>query len=190
MPLLPTFKKTYLLLMLVLASCSNAVESSTSPTVEEVIDRHQMTELMEGVYISIDYRSVDSLTVDELPKRYEADHVFFSTIYYLITPMAKDSFHTLKSDEVWHWYEGDPVKLTIINEKGKLEEIILGNGKYQHTVRAGSWYFSNQLGDTYSLVGLVVVPGFEDSDFTPGNRKELTELFPQHQALIFSNTSE
>lgn len=182
------FFRTFFFLTLV--GCGSPTETSSADKIVELIERFEMTELQKGIYFKIDYRSSDSLVREDLPERYEVDHVFASSIYYLLTPNGRDYFHRLKSDEIWNYYEGDPIELTVITPDRKLEKVVLGNGIYQYTVRANSWYTVSSRGTNYSLMGLIVVPGFEDSDFTPGNRGELVKLFPEYEQLIVANTKE
>jgi predicted cupin superfamily sugar epimerase len=44
--------------------------------------------------------------------------------YWMVSQVSK--FHRLRSDEQWHFYDGASIKIFIIDEKGKLKEIILG----------------------------------------------------------------
>ena len=49
-----------------------------------------------------------------------------SSIYYLLSGLQFSAFHTLKSDEIWHFYLGSSLTLHIIEVGGKSTEVILG----------------------------------------------------------------
>lgn len=120
-----------------------------------------------------------------------------SLIYYLLDGMGNFSaFHRLKSDEIWHFYRGSPVTIYVIDNKGDLTKIRLGNdishGHQCHVIiRAGLWFGAKVDDSTsYALIGCTVSPGFDYKDFELGTRIELIRMFPQHKAIILSLTNE
>lgn len=92
-----------------------------------------------------------------------------TTIYFLLAAGMESRWHRVKSDEVWHHYEGDAVELLTF-EPGATDAVrtVLGpltRGAFPvHVVPAGWWQSARPLGD-YSLVGCTVGPGFEFEDF-------------------------
>jgi predicted cupin superfamily sugar epimerase len=94
----------------------------------------------------------------------------------------------LKSDEVRHFYDGDPLTVHVITPGGERYEIRLGpdaeqGESFQAVVPAGCW-FGAETPAGFSLVGCTLAPGFDYSDFEMGDRAGLTILFPEHEALI------
>ncbi len=92
-----------------------------------------------------------------------------TSIYFLLTAGEKSRWHQLRSDEVWHFCEGDPLELCWLDEEQRCSErIVLGpiEEGYQGvaTVPAGSWQAACSKGD-FTLVGCTVAPGFEFADF-------------------------
>ena len=71
------------------------------------------------------------------------------------------------ADEVWHFYEGDPLALwTIDPGDGAMVRTVLGpDHRRAHVVPAGHWQAARPLG-AYSLVGCDVAPAFEFANFT------------------------
>ena len=101
------------------------------------------------------------------------------------------ALHRLLSDEVYHFYLGDPLEMTLLYPDGSSQRIILGqdmlnNQHLQFAVPAGVWQGSQVLaGGSFSLVGTTMAPGFTPSDFQIGERKKLLALYPQqHQAIM------
>jgi predicted cupin superfamily sugar epimerase len=110
-----------------------------------------------------------------------------TTIYYLLPAGQKSRLHRVASDEVWHFYEGDPIEIfTLDVEITKQKRDILGPvGAESGPVRvvsAGYWQGARLLGE-YALVGCTVAPGFEFSDFRlmsdhPTASSALRERYP------------
>lgn len=113
-----------------------------------------------------------------------------TAIYFLLEENDFSAFHRLRSDEIWHFYLGGPLKIIEIDLHGKLITTVLGpdltaGHKLQHTVPAGHWFGSIPLeGTEFSFVGCTVAPGFEYADFELAKREELTKIFPQHSKVI------
>ena len=92
-----------------------------------------------------------------------------TSIYFLLPAGAISRWHRVRSDEVWHHYEGAPLELLRIPpDELRLERFRLGPlGPEQEPVRcvpATWWQAARSLG-SYTLVGCTVGPGFEFSDF-------------------------
>jgi uncharacterized protein len=118
-------------------------------------------------------------------------------IYYLLEGRGHFSaFHRLKSDEIWHFYRGSPVTIYVIDNKGRLTQIRLGNnigqGEQCHVIiRAGLWFGARVDDSTsFALIGCTVTPGFDYKDFELGTRSKLIRMFPKHEATILSLTNE
>jgi predicted cupin superfamily sugar epimerase len=93
-----------------------------------------------------------------------------TTIYFLLVAGQHSRWHRIRSDEVWHYYEGDPLELIWLDAtKTVAQRHLLGLAadKCQpvQIVPAGRWQAARSLGE-YTLVGCSVAPGFEFTDFT------------------------
>lgn len=82
-----------------------------------------------------------------------------TTIYFLLAEGTFSRPHRVSSDEVWHFYEGDPLELTVGDAR-----IVLDGDHRVHVVPANVWQSARPLG-AYALVGCTVGPGFEFADF-------------------------
>lgn len=91
-----------------------------------------------------------------------------TTIYFLLAAGEHSRWHRVRSDEVWHFYDGDPLELlTAPRDLLSVETVVLGPGpsdRHVHTVPANSWQAARSTG-SFSLVGCTVAPGFEFEDF-------------------------
>lgn len=117
-----------------------------------------------------------------------------TAIYFMITKGNFSAFHRIKSDEIWHFYDGSPVEIVVISPEGNLTSHQLGldinNGQLpQAMVPAGCWFASRIADDAdYALAGCTVAPGFDFQDFELADRVDLVKEFPQHEAVIRSLT--
>ena len=112
-----------------------------------------------------------------------------TAIYFLLPAGAISAFHRIRSDEIWHHYDGDSLALHIINRDGTYKKILLGHDliageRPQAVVPEGSWQAAEPLGKTFSLCGCTVAPGFDFSDFELAKRPELAVRFPEHAAIV------
>ncbi|NND71183.1 MAG: cupin domain-containing protein [Rhodothermales bacterium] len=143
----------------------------------------------EGGHFREVYRSDESIREHALPDRYSESRPLSTSIYFLLSGSTFSAFHRLRSDEVWHFYDGAPVTIHSIDRYGNLEERTLGadvqaNMSFQLIVRRETWFAAETKEPGYSLVGCTMAPGFSFNDFDLGKADELTKAYPQHKSLI------
>ena len=108
-----------------------------------------------------------------------------TAIYFLITSDQPATFlHRLKSDEIFHLYEGGPLDLVRLFADGTSDVARLGldlaaGERPQIAVPAGTWFGTELAGGaTHCLVGCTVAPGFEYADFELADGPELAVRYP------------
>ena len=160
------------------------------------IEKLGMEKHPEGGYYKETYRSEEVINSNCLPPRYKGDRNFSTAIYFLIPNHDFTGFRRLKTDEIWHFYDGSSLTLHIINTEGNYSQQKLGSDwenqeNFQILVTAGSWCSAtlNQ-GESYALIGCTVAPGFDFEDFELGKKEELLQLYPQHSSIIKALTRE
>ncbi|MFM2135992.1 MAG: hypothetical protein RL021_1392 [Bacteroidota bacterium] len=159
---------------------------------EYLINTFSMNRHPEGGYYKETYRSPENIPHSGLPGRFTGDRSFSTAIYFLLIGEEFSSFHRIKADEVWHFYTGSPLELSMISPEGVLTTAIIGNQPenghhFQYTVPAGYWFASRCCdGNGFSFVGCTVAPGFDFADFELAKREALTLAFPDHSSLIRS----
>ena len=144
----------------------------------------------EGGYFRQTYRSEVAIAREALPPRFTEARAVSTAIYFLLEGENFSAFHRLLSDEVWHFYAGDPLIVHVIEPEGKYSSILLGHDPeagqvLQGVVRAGCW-FASHVADwkSFAVAGCTVAPGFDFEDFEMGKREELVARYPQHRDLI------
>jgi predicted cupin superfamily sugar epimerase len=160
-------------------------------TAERIIKLYNMKPLPgEGGYYVETYRSGEMVAKESLPERYDSDRPHGTAIFYLLTPDTHSNIHRLKSDEIYHFYLGDPIQLVLIHPNGTTKVLFLGHdiqaGQFvQAFVPAGMWQGAYLLeGGEFALMGTTVTPGFDFSDTELGVRSELLKQYPQHRDFI------
>jgi hypothetical protein len=125
------------------------------PRARNLIDTLALQPHPEGGWYRQIYKSAETVT------RHAdgANRTSLTTIYFLLDAGSVSRRHRVKSDEVWHFYEGDALELTIDGTP-----VILDVTHRVHVVPANVWQSARPLG-AYALVGCTVGPGFEFEDF-------------------------
>jgi hypothetical protein len=158
--------------------------------VKYYIDKLGLKEHPEGGYFKEIYRASEFISISNLPERYSDKRSLSTSIYFLLDGYQKSTFHKIKSDEIWHFYDGSPVRIFIINPDGDLSEIIIGrnldrNESFQCIVEKNCWFCAEVCDkESFALIGCTVAPGFEFQDFELGVKSDLIVKFPRYKDLI------
>jgi len=157
------------------------------------IDKLDLKKHPEGGYYREIYRSAEVFSID--PPKKNLKRNVSTSIYFLLDGSQISKFHRLKSDELWHFYDGSAIKLYVINEAGEFSTFLLGNDLasgevFQVVIRKNSWFAAEVMDKkSYSLIGCTVSPGFDFTDFELASRKNLMDQFPHYKVEIFRFTN-
>lgn len=148
----------------------------------------------EGGYFVETYRSEELIPKEALPDRYKGERSFATAIYYLLTPDAFSALHRLQSDEIFHFYLGDPVEMLQLWPDGTGKIIILGpdilHGMIpQVIVPKEIWQGARIVqGGRFALLGTTVAPGFDFRDYESGQKDVLAKAYPKFRDFIIALT--
>lgn len=166
-------------------------------TAEEIIKKlNLIPHPKEGGYFSETYRSKENILQSDLPSRYSGSRSFGTCIYYLLTPQTISALHRLKSDEIFHFYLGDPVEMIQLFPDGSSKKIVIGNdlekGELPQVLAPRNVWQGSRLkdGGKFALLGCTVAPGFDYTDYDHGSRTELIRQFPDCKEEIIGLTFE
>jgi hypothetical protein len=132
-------------------------------------------------------RTYASTTALELPRGLRSSG---TAIYYLLEPGTFSALHVLSSDEIFHFYLGDPVEMLQLHPDGSSAVITLGpelaaGQCVQLVVPAGVWQGSRLIeGGKVALLGCTVTPGFDFSDYRSASYEELAAKWPAQAKRI------
>ena len=115
-----------------------------------------------------------------------------TAIYYLLEAGTFSEMHVLNSDEIFHFYLGDPVEMLQLLPDGGSALVTLGPdlqaGQHvQLVVPAGVWQGTRLIDDggaedgKVALLGCTVTPGFDFADYRNAGADELIAKWP-HEA--------
>jgi predicted cupin superfamily sugar epimerase len=113
-----------------------------------------------------------------------------TAIYYLLEAGTFSEMHMLASDEIFHFYLGDPVEMLQLCPDGSSALFTLGPdlaaGQHvQLTVHAGVWQGTRLVdGGKVALLGCTVTPGFDFADYRSGSYVELAAQWPAEAERI------
>jgi predicted cupin superfamily sugar epimerase len=145
---------------------------------------------VEGGWYSEVYKSALVIASSHLPQQYKGDRSTCTHIYFMLEKGEFSAFHRIESDELWHFYSGDPIVIYEIENNGTLIKHYLGRDMEQGqslfcVVKGGNWFASEVMEKSnFGLVGCTVSPGFDFADFELAKKKTLSEKFPAHKELI------
>jgi predicted cupin superfamily sugar epimerase len=145
---------------------------------------------VEGGYFAETYRSAEQLPAAALPARYPAPRPVGTAIYYLLTPETFSALHRLASDEIFHFYLGDPVEMLQLWPDGSHRVVLIGpdleaGERPQIIVPAGIWQGARlRPGGRHALLGTTVAPGFDYADYESASRPLLLQSHPAAESLI------
>ncbi|HEX2123863.1 MAG TPA: cupin domain-containing protein [Thermoanaerobaculia bacterium] len=125
------------------------------PRAQELIETLALEPHPEGGWYRQLFKSDERVT----RHRDGAERSALTTIYFLLVEGTFSRWHVVQSDEVWHFYEGDPLELMTRDER-----VVLDADHRVHVIPARVWQSARPLG-AYALVGCTVGPGFEFADF-------------------------
>ena len=139
---------------------------------------------VEGGFFRRTYTSTGTV---ELPRGVRPQG---SAIYYLLEPGAFSELHVLESDEMFHFYLGDPAEMLHLYSDGRsavftLGQDLMADHHVQLLVPAGVWQGMRLIGEgKVALVGCTVTPGFDFADYKNATYAELAAKWPAQAERI------
>ena len=113
-----------------------------------------------------------------------------TAIVALLTADDYCALHRLPTDEIWHFYLGDPLHLLLLAPDGTTRTAVLGpaplSGQHvQLTVPARTWMGARVApGGAWTLFGTTMAPGFTEADYEHGDPATLTARYPAEAVRI------
>jgi len=147
---------------------------------------------LEGGFFAETYRSAGDLEETARSGLCGGPRRLATAIYYLLTPESGSALHRLASDEVFHFYLGDPAEMLLLRPDGSGEVILLGQDlesgqRPQVVVPGGTWQGCRLCdGGGFALLGCTVSPGFEREDCEHGDQAALMRAYPAYSDRILA----
>ena len=136
----------------------------------EWVRRLELAPHPEGGWFRETWRSNLTLGHATLPPDYGGPRSAGTATLFALMPGQQSAWHTVRSAELWLYHRGSPVALEFGPDRDTAGTLLLGAdieaGQHpQLIVPAGHWQRARSNGSDPSLVGCVVVPGFDFADF-------------------------
>ncbi|MBV8864482.1 MAG: cupin domain-containing protein [Acidobacteriaceae bacterium] len=119
-----------------------------------------------------------------LPETYDGARPFGSVLYFLVTREARIRLHRIRSDQMYHYYLGDPLEVLLLYSDGSGAVTTVGPDlkagmRPQLFVPGGTFHVSRlRPGGSYALLGTTEWPGVEPADVELGSRDDLEKVYP------------
>ncbi len=149
---------------------------------------------VEGGYFAETYRSAEMISQESLPGRYNGPRSVSTAIYYLLEPNTFSELHRVASDEIFHFYLGDPIEMLQLWPDGSARQVRIGTDleegmSPQVVVPRGVWQGARLAdGGNFALLGCTVSPGFEYADYESGSRHQLCQAYAEYNDMICALT--
>lgn len=149
----------------------------------------------EGGWFHETYRARDTLAAGSLGDGPAGPRSLATAIYYLLTPETFSALHRLPSDEIFHFYLGDPVEMLQLFPDGTGRVIVMGTDlaagmRPQALAPRDVWQGTRLIaGGTLALLGTTVSPGFDPADYEHGDREALIAAYPDFRSRITALTA-
>jgi len=163
------------------------------PRAEELIRELRLLPHQEGGHFAEEFRSPRRVWTADAGGAPGPARSALTTIYFLLAAGEVSRWHRLDADEAWHFYEGAPLDLFLLDADALiLTRTRLGpvepNSLPVHVVPAGSWLAARPVGD-FTFVGCTVGPGFEPEGLAfmkdvPAVAVDVARRFPEVTALL------
>jgi predicted cupin superfamily sugar epimerase len=144
----------------------------------------------EGGWFVQTWKSEEEIPLTAFSSRYSGPRAAGTAIYYLLEPDTFSEMHRLASDEVFHFYLGDPVEMLQLLPDGQSRMVTLGSDIEsgmvpQLIVPKMVWQGSHLLpGGSFALLGCTVSPGFDYADYEAGTYQLLCDGWPEQRELV------
>lgn len=159
-------------------------------TAAQLIDLLGLTLHSTCGYVRESFQSDIHLPADALPGGYTGDHSLGNVLYFLVTPEARVRLHRIRSDQMYHFYAGDPLEVLLLYADGRHEMRKMGSdvsaGMLPQLFIPGGTFHTARVTSTngYSLLGTSVWLRAEPADVETGNPTSLTSSHPEARSLI------
>jgi len=164
-------------------------------TAKAWIDKLDMVPHPEGGFYTRPFISKEKFIRHDIPGVSTSERKLWTSEYMLFEPKMIMTFHTLRSESVWYFHYGDPIKFYLISPEGDLYIKYLGidlSSEHSPQIQIPKNYAIaiEASTDKFTLIGTMISPGFDIDDLKVFNRADLQRKHPYHKELIENFTTE
>lgn len=153
------------------------------------IEKLELLTHPEGGFYKEVYRDNELIKREALAIGFQGDRNASTAIYYLLEKGNFSCFHRIKSDEVWHHYDGGTT-LIYYFQHGRLHTLKLGKniekGEFPVCIVPKNTWFAAELAPEteFALMGCTVAPGFDFADFEKASLEDLSDYLTLYKDIV------
>jgi len=159
--------------------------------IDQIISNYKLTPLdHEGGYFRRIFESEQQVETSSLGP-FSKDHLpIVSAIYYLLTDSSYSALHRIASHEIWTFICGDPIQQVVVDTSYHVKKTMIGKEPLHRSVchiPGGYWQGSKIVeegGNGFALCSTIVVPGYDQSDFTLADRSILRQVNEEERSFV------
>lgn len=164
-------------------------------TAKDWIEKLDMVPHPEGGFYTRPFISNEKYIRHDIPGVSSSERKLWTSEYMLFEPDMIMTFHTLRSESVWYYHCGDPLKFFLISPEGELFVEHLGidleNGNTPQIQIPKNYAIAIEASkNDFTLIGTMISPGFDIDDLKVYKREDLIGKHPYHKELILEYTVE
>jgi len=137
------------------------------------------------------YKSALNIAPGGLPAPFESGRPLGTALIFMVTPDAPVKLHRIKNDQLYHYYQGDPIEVLLLYESGTSELVVVGpnvvGGQLvQLFIPGGTFHTARITGHRrWFLGGSTEWPGVDVArDVELGDVEKLAAKYPEAAADI------
>ena len=159
-------------------------------SVDEIIGLLDLQPPTTCGYVSEPYRSGVQIPQSALPAGFVGSRSLGNVYYFLVTPAASVRLHRIRSDQMYHHYLGDPLKVLLLYADGRHEVHTVGPDlaagmRPQLFIPGGTFHTARvPTRGEYALLGTSVFLRAEPADVEMGDAEKLMAAFPKARTEI------
>jgi len=140
-------------------------------------------------YVRETYKSALSIAPGGLPEPFDTGRPVGTALFFMVTTEAPVKLHRIKNDQLYHYYQGDPIEVLLVYESGTSELVVvgpnvIGGELVQLFIPGGTFHTARITGHRrWFLGGSTEWPGVDPTrDVELGNVEELAAKYPEAAA--------
>lgn len=140
-------------------------------------------------YVRQSYLSKNKLPENVLPEQFSGDRFMGSVLYFLVTPETPIKLHKIHSEQMYHFYLGDPLEVLLLNTDGSAEVKTMGHDLLsgmlsQLYIPGDTFHVSRIPKGSFALLATTEWPSVEPSDVSVPSVEQLILEYPTARELI------
>lgn len=109
-------------------------------------------------FVRLSFKSALDIAPGGLPAPFADGRPLGSALYFLVTPVAPVRLHRIRSEQLYHYYLGDPLEVFLLHADGNAERVVVGpdlrNGeRVQLLIPGNTFHTARIIGERHWFLG-------------------------------------